>query len=270
MAERLIFPTPKLTHPMKPTLFTLIAASSLMLAHGGEVSAPAITEPTTTNDSEWQITNAMYVPMMGISGDVALGPIKGSPNIGFDDLLEDLDGAFSTALEFKKGPWFVNADLIWLKVSSLEELPGDATLKVRQQQFYSNLSLGHSIYQTETTQVDAFAGAALNSLDLDLRLRALSTERSRSGSETWVDPFVGARVRHSLGNNWNVWARGEYGGFGVASDSYWQAIIGVSYDLTKQTSLALAYRWIANDYTSGNFKYDMQMSGPNIGLIVKF
>ena len=50
----------------------------------------------------------------------------------------------------------------------------------------------------------------------------------------------------------------------------WQAIAGVSYSLTENASIALAYRIISTDYSKGAFVYDVETSGPNLGLVFKF
>ena len=96
------------------------------------------------------------------------------------------------------------------------------------------------------------------------------TVRSASGSQDWIDPFVGLRIRHQLSDRWSIWLRGDYGGFEVSSDEYWQVIAGIGYKLSEHTTLALAYRIMSVDYHQGNFNYDTQMEGPNLGLIFKF
>ena len=94
--------------------------------------------------------------------------------------------------------------------------------------------------------------------------------RSASGSQEWIDPFVGLSLRHQLSDRWSLWLRGDYGGFGVSSDEYWHLIAGVSYRVSDCTSIALAYRMIGVDYQQGGFTYDTEMAGPNLGLVFRF
>ena len=63
---------------------------------------------------------------------------------------------------------------------------------------------------------------------------------------------------------------GTFGSFDVSSDEYWQVIAGISYPLTENTSLALAYRMLSVDYQQGGFLYDTKTSGPNVGLVFRF
>jgi opacity protein-like surface antigen len=49
-----------------------------------------------------------------------------------------------------------------------------------------------------------------------------------------------------------------------------QALAGISYRVTENSSLALGYRIISTDYSDGGFVYDVETSGPNIGLVIKF
>ena len=136
-----------------------------------------------------------------------------------------------------------------------------------------SLSLGYEIYGSESTSVNLAAGVALNSIDVDLDLftpRLPVAVRSGAGSQEWLDPFVALRLQHRLGDCWNLFASGAYGGFEVSSDEYWQVVAGISYRMTESTSLALCYRIISVDYHQGGFVYDTETSGPNIGLIIRF
>ena len=59
---------------------------------------------------------------------------------------------------------------------------------------------------------------------LDRSGLAISGNRAiaSSGSVDWVDPFVGARLRHQLAPGEEIVVRGDVGGFGVGSQFTWQ------------------------------------------------
>jgi hypothetical protein len=232
--------------------------------------APA---PAAAPSGEWDFLLSIYAPVMGLDGDVGLGAVGGPVDLPFGDILEDLDASLTVAMEARRGPWSVTGDFFWLKLSTTADLPGEATLDVREQQILSTLSLGYAIYETDRTTLDVLAGAALTYLELDLTLNTPSlpvTERSDSGSRTWIDPYIGLRLRHQLSDRWSILATGMYGGFGVSSDQYWQALAGFNFRMTEHTSLALVYRVIAIDYDRGGLVYDTETSGPNLGLVVRF
>ncbi len=66
---------------------------------------------------------------------------------------------------------------------------------------FASLTFGYEIYGNECTTIDLLAGATINSIDVDLELFTPLlpvTIRSASGSQDWIDPSVGLRVRHQL------------------------------------------------------------------------
>lgn len=249
----------------------LMFAMPFALQAGEPVETPAPIDSHAPS-SGWEITSAFYAPLMGLEGSVGLagiGPFDVDSSFG--DVLDVMDAGLSGAVEFRNGPWSIMADAIWLKLSdSANPLPGTA-FHFSQEQITGSLSAGYEIHRTESTSLRLIAGAAYNHLTLELDLAPpLLPALTRSGSQSWIDPFIGLNYRQQVGERWTLFADGLYGGFGVSSEEYWQAMAGVGYRLSEKTSLAIAYRVIAVDYKQGGFVYDTETSGPNVGLIVRF
>jgi hypothetical protein len=223
--------------------------------------------------SEWEFLGALYAPLMGLEGDIGVGPITTAVDLSFGDILEELDGGLTAGFEARRDRWSITGDFIWLKLSASANPAANSYLRFRQEEILASVALGYELCGTERTTLDLLAGAALTSLDVDLELNTPAlpvTTRTASGSQEWIDPFVGMRVRHRLSDRWGVFARAEYGGFGVSSEEYWQVLAGISYRTTECTSIALAYRIMAVDYHQAAFDYDTEMSGPNLGLVFQF
>jgi opacity protein-like surface antigen len=259
---------------MKPPILASVLLASAPLCHAGSsvVESAPIT-PAPAASSEWEFLLSIYSPLMGIDGTVGAGGVTSDIDVPFDDILDQLDGGFMTAFEARKNRWSITGDFIWLKLSGDAQPTPTSYVGFKQEEIMASLALGYELYGNESTTLDLLGGAALTSLDVDIDLATPLlpvTTRSASGSETWIDPFVGLRVRHRLSERWGIFATGTYGGFGVASDEYWQAIAGISYRVTENSSLALGYRIISTDYSDGGFVYDVETSGPNIGLVIKF
>ncbi len=251
-------------------LAAFLATASLCHAGDPVVSAPITPVP---EPSGWDFAVSIYAPLMGLEGDVGVGGITSAVDLSFGDILEELDGGATAAFEARRDRWSITGDFIWLKLSGSAQPPAGAYLALKQEQIMASLALGYEIYGNESTSVDLLAGGAVTSMDVDLDLftpRLPVTIRSASGSQEWIDPFVGLRIRQQLSDRWSMWIRGDYGGFGVSSDEYWQVIAGISYRLSEHTSLALAYRMIGIDYQQGGFTYDTEMAGPNLGLVFRF
>ena len=100
--------------------------------------------------------------------------------------------------------------------------------------------------------------------------RALAT--SGTGDLEWVDPFVGARIRHEFGHNKDVMIEGDVGGFGAGSEFSWQLVGTYGFDVNVFGSTmhsVVGYRALAVDY-SENGRYgrngiDYLQHGPVIG-----
>ncbi len=256
---------------MKP----LLALTALTLAaHAGEPPVPAPQITPARESSGWEFTTALYAPLMGLEGDIGVaGFAPNHVDIPFDEILDNLDGGLSGAFEARKDRWSITADAIWLKLSASANPIASSYFRFSQDQIMASLSVGYEIYGSESTTLDLVAGAALNSIDVDLDLFTPNlpvTVRSGSGSQEWIDPFVGLRFHQRLGDRWSIFGSGTYGGFDVSSDEYWQVVAGIGFRLSDSTSLALAYRVIAVDYQQGGFVYDTETSGPNLGLIIRF
>jgi len=93
-----------------------------------------------------------------------------------------------------------------------------------------------------------------------------------SGTAEWVDPFVGMRALYNVTDRIYLIAKADIGGFGVSSDLVWQAYGAVGCHLTKsgKTTAELGYKYMAVDYTSGGFTYDVSMSGLMMNIGFKF
>ena len=249
----------------------LLAAASL--CHAGETYTPAPQITPAAESSGWKFSGAIYAPLMGLEGDIGVAGLTTSVDLSFGDILEELDGGATAAFEARYDRWSITGDFIWLKLSGSAQPTANSYVGLKQEQILASLTLGYALFDNDCTTIDLLVGGAVNSIDADLELftpRLPVTIRGASGSEEWIDPFVGLRIRHQLSDRWSVWLRGDYGGFEVSSDEYWQVIAGIGYNLTENVTLALAYRIMSVDYHQGTFVYDTQMDGPNLGLVFKF
>jgi hypothetical protein len=101
---------------------------------------------------------------------------------------------------------------------------------------------------------------------------------AKSGSIDWVDPFVGARVRHQLAPGKELEVRADIGGFGAGSDFSWQALATYNWQLCTTGGYVidgyLGYRALSVDYAQGSgktrYEYDVLQQGPVTGLTIRF
>jgi hypothetical protein len=101
---------------------------------------------------------------------------------------------------------------------------------------------------------------------------------SASGTKSWVDPVVGARLRHQFAPGLNLVVSGDVGGFGAGSKFSWQAIGALDYDFLKTNyaiwSGMIGYKALYVDYSTGSglthYEYDMTMFGPIFGVTARW
>lgn len=97
-------------------------------------------------------------------------------------------------------------------------------------------------------------------------------------SVDWVDPFVGAVIRHELAPGQNLVLRGDIGGFGAGSQFSWNVLAAYSFEICKQEGVTYSgifgYRLLDVDYEQGSgrtkYEYDVLQHGPLSGLTIAF
>ena len=101
---------------------------------------------------------------------------------------------------------------------------------------------------------------------------------SAEGDVSWVDPVVGARLRHNFMPGLDLVVSGDVGGFGAGSKFSWQALAALDYEFkrTKEVSWSamIGYKALNVDYSKGSgitqYEYDMTMYGPIFGITARF
>jgi hypothetical protein len=140
---------------------------------------------------------------------------------------------------------------------------------------------------TPYTALDVLGGARYWNQQVDLSLnitgtadfQSLGLERSRSlaiaraGTLEWVDPVVGARLRHQMASGSQLSLEGDVGGFGVGSDFSWQVVGTYGFDATLFGTTfhnVVGYRALAVDFSEtgahGRNGFDFVQHGPVLGV----
>jgi hypothetical protein len=100
---------------------------------------------------------------------------------------------------------------------------------------------------------------------------------ARSGDLEWVDPVVGARIRHQFASGSEFNLLGDVGGFGAGSDFSWQAVATYGFDVnvfnTTMRSV-VGYRALSVDYSEtgarGRSGLDWIQHGPVLGVAFRW
>jgi hypothetical protein len=271
--------------------------------------APAI---AVTPVSAWTFQFTPYGWLPSLHGDTT---IRGRPihvDATFFDIAEhakipkDLIGLMGY-FEARNGPWSLFGDIVYVKaaisasgvhsVSILPEVTGTlaASLGVTVKMAIAEAGGAYEIARWGAgpgsgTALDVYAGARLWWQELEASLAVATGVTiadlitigdagravARSGDVSWVDGFIGLRLRHQFSPGHEVFVAGDIGG--GSSNFSWQVVGAYSFELPRTQNITWAgvigYRALYVDFEKGagvtRYEYNMLQHGPIVGVSLRF
>lgn len=238
----------------------LAAAALILLAPGGPVAA---------RDHVFQVTP--YIWGTGIGGSVA--PVAGGRRLhfreGLSDVLEDLDSAFFLSGLYRHGRFVVIGDYSASRSSRSEVVPGlGVPARGRVEQSSMTLAAGYRALDSDRATVDYLVG--LRHWDIEARVSTAIPGLAGRLSVDFTDPILAARTNVRLADRWSATGYVDVGGFGAGSDITAQILATVNWRARDRMFLSAGYRHLEVDYESGGRGFDVQFSGPILGLSLQF
>lgn len=223
-----------------------------------------------TTSKEWNYLVQPYVLFAAMDGTTGIGNL---PDMNVDASASDIFGNLHMGgmlyAEAYTDKWSVCSDIIYMNLKQgVTSGPVIESGYLQAKQFAWEVSALRKLLPW----LDAGVGARLNVLEAsgDLMVNNIegSSSKSRSTTETWVDPIIILRTRNNIGEKFEYEVRGDIGGFGIGSHFAWQVQAYVDYKFSKLFQLGVGYRVISMDYSKGSgdnrFEYDVKTSGPVI------
>lgn len=230
---------------------------------------------TSAQSDDWETVLAPYVLFGSLNGDAAVGPTGPVPvDLGFGDLVKNLELGAMVHAEAWKGAWGVMVDFLFMRLGSDLTGPFGGVLDINVDEVIAEALLGRR-FDAPGRQVHLFAGVRYWDLDVDLDLVALPGAALDLG-DRWIDPLVGGRFVKDVAEDWFVSVRGDIGGFGLGSDFSWNVQAGVGYEVSSLFSLVLQYKALDVDFendgigTADFLSYDTTTHGPLLGFVFRF
>lgn len=222
---------------------------------------------------EWTFTVAPYMWITGLEGRIAtLPPLPPAEvDISFGDVLDNLDMALMGLVEARKGRFGLSGEILYLSVSVGGDLPGPEFSKADYEEdlLSATFAASYALTQDVDHHLDAVAGVRFWDLDNTLQLAAGDMPATTiSEQESWNDLFVGLKGKTRLNDHWYL-AGSAYAAVAGDSDSFWDVFGGVGYEYSDTFSLVVGYRHQEVDYEKGDFLFDIEMSGPIVGLVFR-
>ena len=240
----------------------------------------------------WSAILAGYLWATSITGTSYANGEETDIDVPFDDLSDKLDGAFMGFGEFRYCRWSFYVDGSFVALKESETGPrGVVTLENELEQTTIDLGIGFAVldctkgtarwgcccYPRKMT-LDALIGARYWNLEQELSLAASTGQRvSRSVSDDWWDPYIGARFRWQFAKRWGLALYGDVGGFGLGDDTSeltWKVQAFVHFYVTRNFFVGVGYRALGVDRVTGSGAakngIDATYHGPGIGIGFSF
>jgi opacity protein-like surface antigen len=232
----------------------------------------------------WQFEFTPYLFAAGLNGTTGVRGITADVEVPVDKLVQQLDSAFMANFEARKENWLFAFDAFYVRLEGQASRSwrgpfgiGSATgnLEVTAKQQIYQPSVGYRVFDDGTT-FDIIGAARYMKIDSELDLVVTTGgllpggARSLSGSKSWWDPVVGARVTVPFAENWSLVGYADVGGFGVGSDFSYQAAAGVDWQFARSFSAKAGYRYLHQDFEDDGFVWDMALQGFYLGLGIRF
>lgn len=235
---------------------------------------------SSANQDQWQYSGAIYLWGADIGGQT----IRGSEvEVGFSDLLDNLEMAFMGAFAARKNNWSLLTDVVYMdlavdKTADLSvpigpiQVPVTTSVSLDVEGWILHFAGGYNLYSEGKSRLDLIGGARY--LDLDqtmfLSLQSLGPGQSRTISESLTawDGIVGVKGNATLGERWFL---PYYLDIGAGDSKFtWQATAGIGYRAGRVVDLALVYRHLEWDLDSARVVDDINFSGPTLGVIFRW
>lgn len=267
--------------------------------------------PPVAAHSPWIISVTPYAWLPFLHGDVTIRGRAADIDVNPREVLENLEAVpWMSYMEARRGRFAFYNDIFYanlgVDVRRARSLGGatlDAALGLDFEQTVVEIGATYEIAKwwsggaggdahafARSTALDLLVGArywrqelALNlalSGGLDTTGLVVTGSRAiaRSGTVDWVDPVIGARLRHQLAPGKEIVLRGDIGGFDVGSRFSWNLLGAYSWEIAARNGVLWSgiagYRLLSVDYQQGSgvtrYEYDVLQHGPILGLTAKF
>ena len=220
------------------------------------------------NDEGWTITVAPYLMMPWMDGTTALHGYEVKVDVAPSEIFSNLQIGAMGYFEARRKGWGISADAMYMALgTTVDRVPlvGDRA--------NADVDLNQGAYTFNglrelNKNVDFLFGVRWNVLQGRLGLKG-PQEMVVKQTKHWVDPFVGVKLRQSLGGRWHFAMQADIGGFGAGSTFAWHLFPMVGADVGKRATIGMGYRVLGADYKTGSgpnlFKYDVVTQGLVIG-----
>ncbi|MGH7244161.1 MAG: hypothetical protein ACREJD_12165 [Phycisphaerales bacterium] len=242
-------------------------------------TASETSRPLEVDGKPWKFMIAPYLWIPAQHGTITSGAVTAqvSMNVGqsWNALWDNFKFAGCLHLEANKDKWTVFGDIMYTNLGNEVK---SVQVAVDQKMGIFELGGSYAVFDgalpgaapdsTVKLRVEPLAGVRIWYLDVKIS----DPNRTVGPDEAWVDGFAGARCELSFNDAFSLSARADIG-TGM-SDMTWNILTMANYNLNRNFAIFAGWRWLSDDYKKGSgldrFEYDIQFSGPFVGVKILF
>ena len=216
-------------------------------------------------DSEegWSFDFIPYYQFKNVKGDVTVDGVTRSVDADYEDVDDLRNSGVAVLFSGRKGDWGFLVDWGWTEYVSFPSADELVRADIGTLE-------GTATYRWKSLSgLELLAGLRTYRLNVDYVDR-VDPANNEDDDAFWLDPIVGARIVFDLGKRWEIWLKGDIGGFGAGSDLAWSALANIGWRVSDLVSLWGGYKYLDIDYEDGDFAYDASTRGFFIGLGFSF
>ena len=263
-----------------PAAASLRHDSNRMIIQDAQPDAIALEEPKV-----WQFSATPYFWTAGMDGESTAKGTTTDIDVGFDDIIDNFDVvAVPVHLEGWHAPsgWGFVTDFNYLSLDGTFPTPDPTvTVNVQLDQLLFEAAVGYRLIDPDRVEPDTalsdsalglvvYGGLRYMSLDLDIDLNPGPVV---SDTDSWLQPYAGARIRYEFDNDLALFSAGDFGHWEDGDDesTIWNVLVGVDWRAWTNVSLKGGYHWQGVDVSSGKgggFGQDLIVSGPTVGITI--
>jgi hypothetical protein len=237
-------------------------------------SAPPAATPraaASSLDDEWHISVSPYVWFPGMFGTVGAFDRELSVHATPGDLLSNFRFGLMGLVELRRNRLVLPVDFIWVRLGDNKPVPLESfvtTANLKAQEFILTPKVGVRLLGTQRMRIDAMAGLRYWHLGSSFSFKPSFLGLNFSPSENWVDPIVGGRIQGSLSSKLLVTVAGNVGGWGTGSQLDYEVVGLLGYRIKPAVTLQAGYRYLAVDYRSEGFLFNVFTPGAVLGVTI--
>jgi hypothetical protein len=293
--------------------FAVFACTLASMLAGAAAANAGSAKGTAAPANGWQFSFTPYGWMTNLNGDATVRGREVEINEDFFEIVEKSDSllAWMSYFEARKGRFAFFTDFVWADLGfpghidvqrsrplATLNISGKAQLDYESFIVQSGIAYEVASWQGNAgghTAFDLLGGARYWNQEVDLSVNVVGTvtvnieqlglefersrrfARSRSGTLEWIDPVVGARLRHQTAGGQEINLEGDVGGFGAGSEFSWQAVGTYGFDINvcgTPVHSVVGYRALAVDYSEsgrrGRNGIDLVQHGPIMGVTLRW